>query len=215
MPDVVIAHVDEDFQPHVVIRHGLLRRVVGSAARHGGTVFVPVWFSFDTEPRIRQKPSYPLSAFVADPPPTLAACRDEYGESMDAAWVRARIPAVFRFAPATLIRPECKYSLVDHAFVACSSVEGSNVWEAIPFVCVSDDLKAMLIFSPDGSEDEVRQRIAAAFWGLLLSEPNDLHTFRDGYMSCRYDEDWVTVEYRGDRFSVDFESEEDGCGEDL
>ena len=34
----------------VVVKYGRLRHVVGRAARHDGFVFVPVWFSFDSEP---------------------------------------------------------------------------------------------------------------------------------------------------------------------
>jgi hypothetical protein len=34
-------------------------------------------------------------------------------------------------------------------------------------------------------------------------------------MSCGYDDAWVAVEYRGDRFSVDYEGEEDAYDEEL
>jgi len=198
----------------VTVHFGRLRRIIGRAVRHEDFAFVGALAELDNEPEIdwhkrcELTPDYPLAAFTPDDvPESLAACDvSGYGFLQDAMWVRARIPAVFDFAPVSVVEFACKYALLEQAFVACEPSGTSGDWDAYPFVCLEYNLCAGLRFSPEGPPAELRERIAHAFWGLLLQNPDDLHPFRDGYLSCdpdMYDEWWQEVEFEHGKYNLD------------
>jgi hypothetical protein len=108
------------------------------------------------------------------------------------AWVRARFPYVFGFAPPPIIEEICKHALIEQVFLACRSIPNSVAWEAIPFLCMS----SMILFSRDGPTVEVRNSIADAFWQLFLEDPDELAAFQDGCLHKDFDGYfWSAVEY--------------------
>ena len=88
----------------------------------------------------------------------------------DAAWVRAQIPNTFGFTPE---RAEVEKAVLDIGFVAVP--EGEAV--CYPFVCTDHYGRTGLMFSEGGPEEAIKRSIAAAFWGLLAQEPEDLTDF--------------------------------------
>jgi hypothetical protein len=90
----------------------------------------------------------------------------------EAAWVRARIPRVFGFDPEPA---EVEKALLDLGFVAIP--EGTDA--GYPFWCSDHYGRVALLFSPEGPDRWLQARIAAAFWDLLLEEPEDLADFEE------------------------------------
>ncbi|WP_335131474.1 hypothetical protein [Nostoc sp.] len=155
---------------------------------------------------------FPLSDYIEGQPPSiLQRCHDLFGESVNAvsvnaAWVRARIPAIFGSNILIgLSIPDYKYALIEQMFVACEL--GSNGdWIAYPFICEDYNLRAGLRFYPDDSSTEVYERIAKAFWELLLLEPKRVCAFRDGYLHYNDemgDQEWHNVVFKHGRFSIE------------
>jgi hypothetical protein len=124
-------------------------------------------------------------------------------DSLDALWVRARIPAIFGSDfLVTPITPDYKYSLVGQAFIACELRSDAN-WIAYLFICEDYDCCTGLRFSPDARFGRVYERIAQTFWELLLSEPEDLRAFSDAYLSYNEDfgdEAWGRVKFHRGRY---------------
>jgi hypothetical protein len=97
----------------------------------------------------------------------------------DGPWVRGRIERVFRVALPTEAERGEKSGLHGEFLAVVTEQDGTLV--GVPFWCNDYYLKTGLIFSEqeDPPPKEVADRIAAAFWSLLLSEPNDLPEYRD------------------------------------
>jgi hypothetical protein len=87
----------------------------------------------------------------------------DMGDQKEGAWVRAVIPNVFGYAPLHVA--DGRWFLLDAAFVAVLLDDGGR-GVAYPFVCT--DLG--LVFSHAGPEPPMQDRIAEAFWRLLLTE---------------------------------------------
>lgn len=151
------------------VRHANLINVFGRPAKHFGLTFVPADLRLEGS---RFSPSFPLAKSVGEPPPVLlAAIAGEY----DAAWVRARIPTAFGFTPAPSEREKTPLS---EYFVALE--DGKD--EAFAFECADVYGRTSLWFSHHETEGEGKTRVAEAFWGLLLSEPDELTDFETSVM---------------------------------
>jgi hypothetical protein len=106
-----------------------------------------------------------------------------------------------------------RWFLLDAAFVAVLPV-GEDCWAAYPFACTDVCGVTGLVFSRCGPTAAVRDRIARAFWGLLVSEgANRLSPFTvpgvgfdtgDGY-----DTELVVGYSRGEFFAEDMREPED------
>ncbi|MEH1945569.1 MAG: hypothetical protein V7K77_01020 [Nostoc sp.] len=196
----------------IVIKHGWFHQILGQCAQYGGFVFIALLGDLGSEleiisyRRVGEDPIFPLSDYIKGQPPNiLQRCHDLFGESVNAVWVRARIPAIFGSnILISLSIPDYKYALIEQMFVACEL--GSNGdWIAYPFICEDYNLRAGLRFYPDDSLTEIYERIAKAFWELLLLEPKSVCAFRDGYLHYNEmdDEEWHNVVFKHGRFSIE------------
>jgi hypothetical protein len=88
----------------------------------------------------------------------------------DVAFVRARIPRIFGYTPH---KAEHDKSFLDEGFVSVFSES-----ECIPFSC-SDHYGFTTLWFQDDVPDDRKARIAAAFWSLILSQPDDVEDFED------------------------------------
>jgi hypothetical protein len=89
----------------------------------------------------------------------------------DAAFVRARIPSIFGYAPIYVEEEE--KALIMEEFVAVLP-DGKT---AIPFACRDYYGRSSLMFSADGPEEILQAQIADAFWELISSDPSALNDF--------------------------------------
>ncbi|MEH2197981.1 hypothetical protein [Nostoc sp.] len=196
----------------IVIKHGWFHQILGKSAQNGGFVFIALLGDLGSEleiisyRRVGEDPMFPLSDYIdRQPPSILQRCEDLFGKSVNAVWVRARIPAVFGSNILIgLSVPDYKYGLIEQMFIACEL--GSNgYWTAYPFICEDYNLRAGLRFYPDGSSTEIYERIAKAFWELLLLEPKSVCAFRDGYLHYNEmdDEEWHNVVFKHGLFSIE------------
>jgi hypothetical protein len=103
----------------------------------------------------------------AQAPPVL---REPVEHGFDAAWVRARIPNVFGITPEPA---RAEKALLEVGFVAVT--EGEPV--CYPFVCTDHYGRSALMFSREGPKEAAKRTIAAAFWGVLAQNPDDLTDF--------------------------------------
>ena len=147
------------------IRFGTLDDVFGRPATSGGFVFLPAAVELEGDD---VSDEFLMRDAVGPQPPAILIRPLE--QQYDAAWVRARLPQVFGYTP---IPAEVEKSLLDVGFVAVPS--GSEV--GIPFICSDYYGRTGLVFSELGPEPDVQAAIAAAFWQLLLSAPEDVADF--------------------------------------
>lgn len=96
-----------------------------------------------------------------------AVLRRAIAEKYDAAWVRARLPRVFGYS---VENAETEKALLFETFVAVRG-EAAFVFQACDYYGRTD-----LTFA-DSVDEDTKNAIATAFWGLLLAEPNDLEDF--------------------------------------
>lgn len=144
----------------IVTRHGRLFGVVGVARCFDGIWFAPVRGDIDDP---EESPTHPLQ----DHARIRFRCEEfELGDA-DGPWVRAAIPTVFGYAPLHV--SDGRWFLLDAAFVAVLP-EGEEFWVAYPFACTDVCQSTGLVFSRLGPLPTVRDRIARAFWGLLVAE---------------------------------------------
>jgi hypothetical protein len=149
--------------------------------------------------------TFPISKYIKDPTPILSIPTNRGGlweEVVYPAWVRARIPAIFG-AGLPLSNFQGNSILVEQTFIACQQ-EKDGSWNAYVFICEqcyagteTVDLSVMLSFSKDKRYLQTYKKIAADFWQLLLSEPNNLHPFFDLYLFF----DGLTSYWRGIEFN--------------
>lgn len=201
--------------PNIEIQFGYLYEVLGRPAREGSFVFMPVLADIEQEPNFSDdarhralRPPFSLLDHLeqhGNAPTILDKAVDSWGGSIDAAWVRARIPMVFHFTPLLLYQQRSYLPLLNQVFVACQLAGKYRDWVAYPFVCTDIALQAGLKFSRLGPEPSIQEKIAASFWQLLLSNPDDVMPFRD----CCPD-GWVEVKAEADQ--VTFEVDNGGYG---
>lgn len=155
--------------------------VIGRPARHGGFLFLAVLLDGPIGGREDR-----LGSRLDRPAP------DGLAGEHEALWVRARIGRVFGIAPPSPLGKRC---LLDAAFLAVAHPRRGPFLEAYPFVCTDSDGEEPVDYEwfdttvglafprTNPPEPTTRRRIADAFWGLLLSAPDDLATFGDYYES--------------------------------
>ena len=147
------------------IQFGTLLNVFGTAATHEGFVFVPADVElagngFATEFRLGEAVGKAVPGILLKP----------IQERYDAAWVRARLPQVFRFTP--------EFADVEKTLIYVGFVAVPQGYETgFPFICSDYYGRTGLLFSPSGPDLATRARIAAAFWSLLLQSPEDVSNF--------------------------------------
>jgi hypothetical protein len=123
--------------------------------------------------------SHDLSEYIASrnvPSETRRLFLDGY----DGPWVRGRIQRVFPAATVTTAENAGEKSGLYFGFVAVwQDADGELV--GVPFECNDYYLKTGLFFSQeeDAVPASVCDRIASAFWNLLLEEPHDLPEYTD------------------------------------
>ena len=147
------------------VEFGTLQNVFGKPASHSGFTFVPAAVALNGK---HFSSGFHLRDSVGEHLPAILARPMKHG--YDAAWVRARLPRVFGFSPEV---SDVEKSLFDVGFVAVAA--GSSV--GLPFICTDYYGRTGLVFSPDGPDDSTQAKIAAAFWSLLLQEPDELADF--------------------------------------
>lgn len=141
-------------------RHGWLLDIVGSTRLVDGIWFAPICGEVEDP---EEYPSCPLHEYAE----VSFHCEGfELGDA-DGVWVRAAIPSVFGYAPLHV--SDGRWFLLDAAFVAVVP-DGEQCWVAFPFVCTDAHQTTGLVFSSRGPDADLRERIARAFWGLVVSE---------------------------------------------
>jgi len=151
------------------VRHGTIEDIRGRAASSAGWELVPAAVKLDGSSFTA---SHHLGQAVASSPPGVLVPWLDGG--MDAHWVRARLPRVFLYAPRAA---EVEKALLDEGFVA-TRVEGASR-VAYPFLCMDHYGETGLLFSEPGPDAATQDEIAAAFWSLLLREPDSLEDFSE------------------------------------
>lgn len=147
------------------VRHATLLNVFGRAARFGGFAIVPAAIELNGT---MFSSAFPLAELPSEIiPPVL---RRPVKEKYDVAWVRARLPIVFGFTPEP---SEIEKTLLSVGFVAVP--EGEE--EAIAFECSDYYGCTSLTFSGKETDETAKRQVAEAFWGCLLSEPDELDDF--------------------------------------
>jgi hypothetical protein len=147
------------------VRHAVLHDAYGRAAKHGGFTIVPADVELDGT---MFSPSFPLNEIPRERiPPVL---RRAIAGQFDVAWVWARLPLAFGFMPD---QSETEKTLLWQGFVAV--LEGGDT--GVPFLCSDYYGKTSLMFSGAESDEGLKNRVADAFWSILLSEPDALDDF--------------------------------------
>lgn len=103
-----------------------------------------------------------------------------------ALWVRARLPAVFGYAP-TVGGDMLRQSFLAQGFLAVEGARSRADLRTSPFVCTDEADGPELLF-PGSLPLEIREAVSGEFWSLLLSDPFDLRPFR-GHFYDDYDHD--------------------------
>jgi hypothetical protein len=175
------------------VRHPKLHNVYGRAAKHGGFTVVPA--DVELEGAMFGS-SFQLNELPGDRiPPVLRVPVDN---QFDVAWVRARLPVAFGCTPEP---SEVEKTFLLQGFVAVP--DGADV--GVPFECSDYYGKTALTFSQAESDEDLKGRVADAFWSILLSEPDALEDF-----SGRFDHigAGITMEYgceNGEPYCVDLD----------
>ncbi len=171
----------------LVIHHGRLFAVVGQPRCWEGTWFVPACGEIEAP---AANSSHPLADHAAISFPWEG---DFELEDTDSVWVRAALSGLFHYAPLHV--GDGRNFLLDALFFAVLLDAGEG-GEAYPFACTDDGLSTGLVFSRLGPNAQVQERIAAAFWGLLLAEgPEHLA----GFSACG-------IRFEAEDFETDVEA---------
>jgi hypothetical protein len=148
------------------VRHAKLLNEMGEPANFGGFDLVPAAIVLDGT---RFIPCFPLSGIRKERiPPILRA---PIAKHYDVAWVRGRLPLAFGIAPEP---SENEKTFLEVGFVAVPAGED----EGIGFYCSDYYGRTSLTFSPNEKDEDAKRAVAEAFWGYLLSKPDDLEDFK-------------------------------------
>jgi hypothetical protein len=147
------------------VRHAKLQNVYGRPAKHGGFTIVPADPQLDGT---MFSSSFPLNELPSSRiPPVL---RVPVAQKYDVAWVRARLPMAFGCRPEPA---QVEKTFLLQGFVAVP--DGVN--EGVAFECLDYYGKTSLTFSEAERDDDLKTRVANAFWDILLAEPDELEDF--------------------------------------
>ena len=147
------------------VRNAMLLNVLGRPAKFGGFTIVPA--------EVELEGSSFSSAFpLAELPPSRIPpiLRVPIQKHYDVSWVRARLPLAFGLTPEP---SEGEKTLLSVGFIAVP--DGHQ--EGVAFWCSDYYGKTSLTFSDAETDDATKEKIANAFWGVLLSEPDKLEDF--------------------------------------
>jgi hypothetical protein len=163
--------------PDIQIRHGQFTDLTGPPQRHGDMTFAPAEIRlhgsmFDLthslEDHLKRMDVSPETKTLVRP-----------GE--DAVWVRGRAQQLFMI-PNTTEEDRGEKAFFFASFLALIEGEDDR-YVGIPFECSDYYGRSELIFSSEDSPPlEVQDRIANAFWSLLLSEPDAIADYRDSVL---------------------------------
>jgi hypothetical protein len=147
------------------VRHATLLNVVGRPAKHARLTIVPAHVELEGQ---SFSPSFPLADLPSSriPPILKRPIKEHY----DVAWVRARLPHAFGIWPEP---SEAEKTLLWEGFVAVP--EGQD--EALAFWCSDTYGKTSLMFSDAEKDEPAKEKVADAFWSVLLSAPDELEDF--------------------------------------
>jgi hypothetical protein len=189
---------NESVRMRLVIRHGWLLDVVGTVRCADGIWFIPICGEIDDP---EENPTHALQdhAHVTFP------CTGDFDLGDDAGlWLRAAIPGVFHYAPLHVA--DGREFLLDAVFVAVV-FDSTGAGVAYPFACTDRGYATGLVFSRLGPDADARERIARAFWGLLLSEDADrLSGFSAAGIGFDTGDDYTEIEVgysRGEFYALD------------
>jgi hypothetical protein len=194
----------------IEIKGGWFHQILAPSVQHAGFTFIPVLGDLGGElevasyKRSGESSVYPLSDYLwRRSLGILEEVQDSFEESIDALWVRARIPSVFgsHFLVSPAV-PDYKYGLIEQTFMACE-LRSQDEWTAYPFICEDYNLCSSLRFNSDDTLTEVYGRIAEAFWSLLLDDSDRVCEFNAGYLHYNEldDEEWHSIIFKKSRFS--------------
>jgi hypothetical protein len=148
------------------VRHAKLLKLLGEPASFGGFEISPAEIVLEGSMFL---PCFRLGDVRRERiPPILRAPIEKH---YDVAWVRGRLPLAFGITPEPSEREK---TLLEVGFVALP--DGQEV--GIGFFCSDYYGRTSLTFSQKEPDEDAKRRVAEAFWGYLLSKPDDLEDFR-------------------------------------
>lgn len=154
-----------------------LVNVIGSPAQANGITFVPALFDFSSG--LEGKVEFGLTQlpFPLEQSKTLHTSREVLNEEILPYWIRARVPRVFHFRPANGIETAGEHP--DMGFVAVLRDEKGSPDRYIPFILIDGPHGPGLSFRQTDRDSLLKERIALAFWSLLLADPHDAIEYED------------------------------------
>ena len=158
----------------IQVRFGELEDVIGRARQWDDVAIVPATIRLTGNPMTNGSELEDYLAAHKVPAETKALIRP--GE--DAPWVCGRVQRVFSL-PQVPEEDRAEKSCMQFGFLGAIPHEGQLV--GIPFECTDYYGRSMLIFSGDAPPQSFIDRIAGAFWQMLLEQPDDLPEYTDRF----------------------------------
>ncbi len=192
-----------------IVLHGPL----APAIRRRGVLLVPALFDFDAG--AEGCPEYPIDQYMPDPAdiPSLLDIDGGSGWGL-CLWARARIPAAFGFRPLSPRFP-WRPELLDFPFLAVLDARAAGPLSIVPFVCVEDGNGPALAFRRAETSWTIKERVADAFWRVVLRGKDELRPFEVCIDSLDQGGDMMKAGYaKGEFFCADLWMEtpdEQGC----
>jgi hypothetical protein len=162
--------------PNLTVRHGWLHEVSGTLVTWDGVSIAAARIALKGHSFSR---THTLAEHITrqDLPREV---RSLMLNGYDAPWVRGRIERLF-YTALTLNHEERLEKSGLQATLIAVVCQGDDSLIGVPFSCTDYYLKSGLMFSEteDPPPGELADRIAAAFWNLLLAVPHDLPSYTD------------------------------------
>jgi hypothetical protein len=158
----------------ISIRYGESEDVIGNARRHDDIACVPARVQLTG---ISLTNGSYLEEYLAES--TLAAeVKALIHPGEDAPWVCGRVQRVFS-QPQAPEEDRAEKSCMGFGFLAVIPEDEGLV--GIPFECTDYYGRSHLLFSSEAPPQPLADRIANAFWQILLQEPQDLPDYTDHF----------------------------------
>src|SRR5262245_39368360 len=158
----------------IQVRFGELEDVIGHVCRHGDIAIVPARVRLTG--RMLTNGSYLEDYLGARKVPADVKALVHPGE--DAPWVCGRVQRVFSL-PQIPEEERGEKSCMVFSFLAAFQEDGQLV--GIPFDCTDHYGRSLLLFSGDAPPQPIIDRVADAFWGILLENPQDIPDYTDHF----------------------------------
>lgn len=150
--------------------HGKIHDVTGPARKHDGVIFAPARVTLTGT---KFDYVFPLADCLDG---VFSATKAIVRPGVDAPWALGRLMRLFGIEKLPVDdrgEKTCFYA----AFLAVLP-EQNNL--AVPFECTDNYLESSLMFSSENPPPrDLQERIAKAFWGLLLTEPDELKDYNE------------------------------------